>query len=123
MTTSNKPGNRPPDGPAIDLADMEAHAGEASNLLKAMASPHRLMVLCNLMDRELSVGELLEEIPLSASALSQHLAVLRREGLVSTRREAQTIYYSIARGPAREIISVLHEGFCAPAKPRRSSPS
>lgn len=122
MSTSTGPGSRHSDGDGFDLDQMEKHAGEASALLKAMASPHRLMVLCNLMDRELSVGELLEEIPLSASALSQHLGVLRREGLVSTRREAQTIYYSLAEGPAMEVISVLHEGFCAPAKPRRRRP-
>ena len=104
----------------IDLAEMEHHAGEASAFLKAMASPHRLMVLCNLMDGEHSVGELLDNLPLSTSALSQHLAVLRRQGLVSTRRAAQTIYYSLAPGPALEIISALHAGFCAPAKSRRA---
>lgn len=120
MYKPTKARRRQPDSAVFDLTEMEQHAGEASALLKAMASPHRLMVLCNLMDREQSVGELLEEIPLSASALSQHLAVLRREGLVSTRREAQTIYYSLAQGPAKDVISVLHEGYCAPAKPHRS---
>lgn len=114
MAKSDDAGNGDAEADAIDLAEMEKHAGEASALLKAMASPHRLMVLCNLMDRECSVGELLEDIPLSASALSQHLAVLRREGLVSTRRESQTIYYTLADGPANEIIAVLHDGFCTP---------
>lgn len=102
------------DRAVLDLSEMEQHAGEASALLKAMASPHRLMVLCNLMDRECTVGELLDAIPLSASALSQHLAVLRKEGLVSTRRVSQTIYYSLLPGPAKDIISVLHADFCAP---------
>lgn len=85
-------------------------------MLKAMAAPPRLMVLCNLVGGERSVGELLDEIPLSPSALSQHLAVLREEGLVSTRREAQTIFYSLASGPAMEIISVLHANFCPPRR-------
>lgn len=98
---------------SIDLAEMEKHAGDASALLKAMASPHRLLVLCNLMGGERCVGDLLEKLPLSTSALSQHLAVLRREGLVQTRRAAQTIYYTLAPGPTAEIISILHSGFCA----------
>lgn len=103
----------------IDLGEMEHHAGEASAFLKAMASPHRLMVLCNLMDGEHSVGELRHKLPLSTSALSQHLAVLRRQGLVTTRRAAQTIYYTLAPGPALEIISALHTGFCVSPKSRR----
>ncbi len=123
MTASTKGRRKQQHATAFDLAEMEKHAGDASALLKAMASPHRLMVLCNLIDQERSVGELLEGIPLSASALSQHLAVLRHEGLVTTRRSAQTIYYALAPGPARDVISVLHAGFCAPAKPsRRQSP-
>jgi len=103
----------------LDMAGMTRHAGEASALLKAMASTPRLLVLCNLVEGERSVGELLEEIPLSASALSQHLAVLRQEGLVTTRRDAQTIYYALSPGPAVEIISVLHATFCPARKPRR----
>jgi len=98
---------------------MTRHAGEASSLLKAMASTPRLLVLCNLVEGERSVGELLEEISLSASALSQHLAVLRQQGLVTTRRDAQTIYYALSAGPAVEIISVLHATFCPATMPRR----
>lgn len=99
-------------GTNIDAATMEQHACEASALLKAMASPHRLLVLCNLMGGECSVRELLGRLPLSTSALSQHLAVLRRQGLVTTRRAAQTIYYALAPGPAQDIISVLHRSYC-----------
>jgi len=98
---------------------MKRHAAEASALLKAMAGTPRLLVLCNLAGGERSVGELLAEIPLSPSALSHHLAVLRREGLVETRREGQSIRYRLAPGPAIEIISVLHACYCRPARPRR----
>lgn len=105
--------------PKIDVTEMTRHADDAAGLLKAMASPPRLLVLCNLAAGERSVGELLEEIPLSPSALSQHLAVLREENLVTTRREAQTIYYALAQGPAVDVIAVLHATFCAPRRARR----
>jgi len=100
--------------PRANLEDMAEHAESAASLLKALANPHRLLVLCALGDGELSVGALNERIPLSQSALSQHLAVLREDGLVSTRREAQTIFYSVAPGPALEVLHVLHSQFCAP---------
>jgi len=105
--------------PDMNMIRMTRHADEASGLLKAMASTPRLLVLCNLVEGERSVGELLEEIPLSASALSQHLAVLRQEGLVTTRRDAQTIYYALPPGPAIRIISVLHDTFCPAPGVRR----
>ncbi len=101
--------------PAAD--EMDAHAESASRLLKAMANPHRLLILCVLGEGELSVGALNERIPLSQSALSQHLAVLRADGLVSTRREAQTIYYQVHPGPALDVIRSLHKHFCG-ARPR-----
>jgi len=77
-----------------------------------MASEHRLMVLCALVQGEMSVGQLMEMIPLAQSALSQHLAVLRRERLVATRREGQTVYYSLNPGPAVNVIRVLYDNFC-----------
>ncbi len=92
--------------------DLATHADTAAALLKCLANPHRLMILCALAEGELSVGVLNEHIPLSQSALSQHLAVLRAEGLVRTRREAQTIHYSVEPGPALEVIRVLHRHFC-----------
>lgn len=92
--------------------EMNRHAEEASQFLKLMSNPHRLMVLCHLLDRELSVSELNEHLPLSQSALSQHLAVLRHAGIVATRREHQVIFYSLASQDVAEIISVLHELFC-----------
>ena len=97
---------------------MREHAGEAAQLLKALANESRLMVLCTLSEGELSVGQLNELVDLSQSALSQHLSVLRRDGLVTTRREAQTIYYSLAEGPAGKIIEQLHDIYCGDSQAR-----
>lgn len=96
----------------VDPEAMRDHADEASRLLKALSNGSRLMVLCSLAQGELTVGQLNERVPLSQSALSQHLAVLRRDGLVHTRRSAQTIYYRLAHGPAGRIIETLHDIFC-----------
>lgn len=94
------------------LADMEQHAEAAARLLKSLANPHRLMLLCALADGELSVGALNNCVALSQSALSQHLAVLREEGQVATRRESQTIYYRLVEGPAVAILGILRQTFC-----------
>ena len=91
---------------------MREHAADASRLLKALANDKRLTLLCLMVEGEQSVGELNAKVALSQSALSQHLAVLREDGLVSTRREAQTIYYTLASGPARQIIETLHGIYC-----------
>ena len=99
--------------PASDLAAMAAHAEDAARLLRALANPHRLLVLCVLSEGELAVGELNRRVPLSQSALSQHLAVLREDGLVTTRREAQAIHYRLAPGPALTLIRTLHRLYCA----------
>jgi len=96
------------------LEQMQAHASDAANLMRAFGNESRLMILCALADGERSVGELNEIIPLSQSALSQQLARLRREGLVSTRRESQVIHYSLCNGPADRVINVLHDIYCAP---------
>lgn len=98
--------------PPEALALMRENAGSAARLMKALANDSRLMILCYLDTRELSVSELNENLDLSQSALSQHLAVLRRDGLVKTRRDSQTIYYSLAGDQASRIISTLHEMFC-----------
>ncbi len=102
---------------SIELDKLRESARQASELLKALSNEHRLMILCNLLDGERNVGELQALIGLSQSALSQHLARLRQDGLVSTRREAQTIYYSPRGEAARRIIAVLYELYCAPALP------
>lgn len=91
---------------------MRENADEAAQLLKVLANGQRLRVLCLLVNEELSVGEINERIDLSQSALSQHLAKLREEGLVTTRREAQTIYYQLTSGPTKRIISELHDIYC-----------
>lgn len=96
---------------------MAAHAGDAAGLLKSLANPHRLLILCVLGEGELPVNALNASVPLSQSALSQHLAVLRESGLVDTRREAQTIYYAVRPGPALEVIRVLHSHFCTATRP------
>jgi len=94
------------------LEAMREHASDAAQLLKALANENRLMILCTLSEGEMSVGQLNQRVDLSQSALSQHLAVLRRDGLVSTRRQAQTIHYSLAAGPAGRIIELLHDVYC-----------
>ncbi len=88
-------------------------AGEASSLLKAMANEFRLLTLCYLAESgELSVGALAERVGLSQSALSQHLAKLREEGLVATRKEAQTVFYRVCDPKAEQLLSLLHDLFC-----------
>lgn len=96
-----------------DPAEMAEHADEAAALLKALAHPARLLVLCRLVEGETSVSELQPLVGLSMSALSQHLAVLREMELVGTRRESQTIYYSLAEGPAMSVLDALYAAYCA----------
>ncbi|MBR0914578.1 ArsR/SmtB family transcription factor [Bradyrhizobium japonicum] len=98
----------------IDSDIMEEAADLASNLLKALSNRHRLLIICQLIDREHSVGELAELLDLRDSTVSQHLALRRRDGLVSARRDAQTIFYTIASEPAREILKTLYQVYCAP---------
>ena len=94
-------------------AEMAPHARQASELLRALANEQRLMILCNLANGELSVGELNERIELSQSALSQHLAVLREAGLVNTRKDGQQVYYSLADGPGGRVVATLHDIYCS----------
>ena len=94
------------------LNDMQEHAADAAGLMKALGNESRLMILCILAEGERSVGELNKLVPLSQSALSQQLARLRQQGLVNTRRESQTIYYSLAHGPADRVINLLHDIYC-----------
>ena len=96
------------------VEDLQEHATEAATLLKGLANEQRLQVLCCLLNGAQSVGEINEQISLSQSALSQHLSVLRNSGLVTTRRESQTIHYSLAPGPALKIMKVLYDTYCAP---------
>ncbi len=91
---------------------MQQNAADAVNLLKGLANESRLMIMCVLAEGEVSVGQLNSRIKLSQSALSQHLAVLREQGLVKTRRESQTIYYRLAETPAMNVIELLHDVYC-----------
>ncbi len=98
-----------------ELAELRQQAGMVSRLLKALSNPNRLMILCSLMERErLSVGELNQSLPLSQSALSQHLAILRRDQIVATNREAQTIFYSLADEKIAVLVATLYHLYCKP---------
>lgn len=96
------------------LAEMHEHAADAAQLLKALGNEQRLLILCNLLEGPLSVGELNERVELSQSALSQHLALLREAGMVDTRRESQSIFYSLPQGPVTRVMAVLQEIYCSP---------
>ncbi len=92
--------------------DMQPHCTQAAGALRALANEQRLMILCHLVPGPLSVGQLNERVPLSQSALSQHLAVLRQAAVVRTERQSQTVYYSLTPGLVTRLLGVLHEEFC-----------
>lgn len=95
-----------------DLEELAAHASEAALLLKQLSNENRLMICCLLGERELSVNELNDQIPLSQSALSQHLSRLREAGLVDTRKDRQTVYYSLKGPEAKALIGTLKSLYC-----------
>ena len=99
----------------MQVEKLAAQAGQAEEFLKALANRHRLMILCQLNGGERSVGSLQDAVGLSQSALSQHLARLRADGLVGTRRDGQTIYYSLASREAERLIGLLYSMFCEEA--------
>ena len=98
----------------FELSLFEDSAGRAAALMRLLGNERRLMILCQLLDRELSVGELQPRIGLSQSALSQHLALLREEGAVSTRRDGQVIYYRVADPAVLRVLETLADLFCPP---------
>jgi DNA-binding transcriptional ArsR family regulator len=102
----------------MQATDLEQKAQEAADLLLAMANPRRLMILCHLVENELSVTEIGRLVGMNQSALSQQLAKLRAMRLVETRRDAQTIYYSLASAEVRAMLETLHGIYCA-AETRR----
>jgi len=102
----------------MDIRELLARSEEATRLLAVLANRHRLQILCELHKGEHSVSALESVIDLSQSALSQHLAKLREADVVSTRREAQTIYYSISDSRAERLLAVLYDVFCEPVKSR-----
>ena len=93
-------------------------ADEASGLLKALANRHRLIIICQLAEKERSVGELADVLKIRDSTVSQHLALLRKDKLVTARRDAQTIWYSIGNAAARELVRTLYRVYCGPAPAR-----
>lgn len=98
----------------MDIEQLEANAERAASLLKSMGSPRRLLILCQLVEGEKAVGELEKAVGLSQSALSQHLAVLRLKGYVSTRRAGQSIFYSLAGNDVRRVLTTLYALYCSP---------
>jgi len=103
------------------MGELQRSARRAAPLLKAMSNPSRLVILCQLCEGERSVGELEEEVGISQSGISQHLAVLRREHVVATRRDRQTVYYSLASEEVAALMATLHQVFCKPARQRAKS--
>ena len=104
----------------MDLELMQENATRASELMKLLGHPHRLMILCQLNQGECSVGELSERIGINQSPLSQHLARMRHEGVVTSRREAQTVYYSLSGPEISAVISLLYELYCDPQMSKAS---
>lgn len=96
----------------FELSLFEESAGRAAALMRLLGNERRLMILCQLLEGELSVGELQPRIGLSQSALSQHLAILREDGAVATRRDGQAIYYRVADPAVLRVLETLAELFC-----------
>ena len=96
----------------MNVQDVEKNVAAAAALLKVLSNDKRLMVVCALHKGERCVGDLEGFVGLSQSALSQHLARLRRDGIVQTRRDAQTIYYSLKDPAAEKVLTCLHEIYC-----------
>lgn len=97
----------------VDAAAMRESADRAAEFLKSLGNRHRLLILCQLLDAERSVTDLSQFLAIRDSTVSQHLALLRREGLVKARRDGQTIWYSLSSEPAREVLAALYRCFCA----------
>ncbi len=91
---------------------MRKTAPQVSELMKVLSNEHRLMILCQIVEQERSVGELARLLDLRQAAISQQLALLRKDGIVKTRREAQTVFYSLARDDVRKLMGFLYETYC-----------
>lgn len=101
----------------MDLEKMHESAARASNMMKLLGHPHRLMILCELKVAEKSVGELSTTIGISQSLVSQHLARMRHESVVRSRRDAQVVYYSLTEGAAVRLISTIYDIYCQDETP------
>jgi DNA-binding transcriptional ArsR family regulator len=100
----------------MNVSELQKNAAKATRLLTAMANEKRLMILCQLVDGEKAVGELAQRLDTRPSTVSQHLALLRKDGFVVARRDAQTLYYSLAADEPRTLIEALHSCYCEPRK-------
>ncbi len=107
----------------FNIAPVLAAAGQATDLLKALANRHRLVIICQLTEKERSVGELAGLLKIRDTTVSQHLALLRKDGLVTARRDGQTIWYSIASPEARELVNTLYRIYCGPAPKAARDPA
>ena len=96
----------------MNIAELEPRADEAVELLTAMANTKRLLILCHLLDQELSVGELAQRVDLGQSPLSQHLSKLRALKLVATRRDGQSVRYRLASDQVEQVLATLHGIYC-----------
>lgn len=96
------------------IDQMRGQAAAAEEMLKALANRHRLLILCQLINHEHSVGELAAFLGVRDSTVSQHLALLRKDGLVCTRRQGQTIWYALASEPVRRLVGTLYDIYCGP---------
>lgn len=98
----------------MNIEDLEKNSEEAASFLKLLASGPRLLILCQLIEGEQNVGTLAERTGLRMTTVSQHMALMRAQNIVTTRRDGTTIYYSLASSMVEEILAILHKGFCAP---------
>jgi len=99
----------------MKIETMHNTAQQVSELMKVLAHPKRLLILCLLVERERSVGELARLLDVREQAMSQQLALLRKDGLVATRREGQTIHYGLARADIATLLDFLYRTYCAPS--------
>lgn len=102
----------------LDLHDMQAAASRACELMKVLANPDRLLICCQLSQREMCVGDLESSLGIVQPTLSQQLSVLRHADLVTTRREGKNIFYQLTSGPAMAVMTTLFQQFCTPPHTR-----
>ena len=104
----------------MNVSEMQDAATRAADLMKALSSENRLMILCQLAEREKTVGRLAEDLGLRQAAVSQQLALLRKDGLVAARRDGRSIHYRLAGREARAVIALLYDLFCAGSSARKA---
>ncbi|TCP38231.1 ArsR family transcriptional regulator [Rhodothalassium salexigens DSM 2132] len=100
----------------MNMHEMKQSSRAAADLMRLLSNEHRLMILCQLVTGERSVGALADLLGVRQTVVSQHLSLLRRDGIVAPRRDGQTIYYSLDSAAARQVIETLYRLYCAPAE-------